>query len=202
MMKLIDDTELAEMSRKCHELIAMPMKDIASIPFEDFAEFYHSIRPTLSNWTYAAAEALDMPKPKNVVLRCPSNRAHWAGMVNGKSINYNLRMMFNADLTWLKGAILHELCHFLVWEHTKEFFTVFEQKIKAAGLVDETYNGWVAERVSDKEDPYMFLHPGEIHFHPKKFGCLLKTFFYKDYTYTVPLKIDYKLLGDTERVWY
>ena len=148
-MKLIEDTELAEMSCKCHELIAMPMKEIASIPFEDFSALYHSIQPTLSAWTYAAAEALDMSKPKKVVLRCPSNRIHWAGKVEGTWINYNLRMMFDADLTWLKGNIIHELCHFLVRGHCKEFFMLYEHKIKAAGWVDETYNGWVAERVSN-----------------------------------------------------
>ena len=182
------------MSRKCHQLIAMPMKEIASIPFDDFTILYHSIQPTLSAWTDAAAEALDMPKPEKVVLRCPSNRIHWAGMVEGTWINYNLRMMFDADLTWLKGNIIHELCHFLVWGHTKDFWQLYERKIKEAGIVDEDFNGWVSDNINVLDDPHIFNHPGEIHFHPKKFGCLLNTFFYKGYTGSVPLKIDYKLL--------
>lgn len=52
-------------------------------------------------------------------------------------IEYNLRVMFYGDLTWLKGLIIHELCHLLVRDHTKEFWTLYDQKIKEAGIVEE-----------------------------------------------------------------
>ena len=60
MIKSVDN-ELAMMSRRCQELMAMPVKEIAQIPFEDFASLYNSIQPTISSWTYNAADMQEFP---------------------------------------------------------------------------------------------------------------------------------------------
>ena len=70
MIKSIDN-ELAVMSRRCQEIMAVPMKEIAQIPFDDFASLYNSIQPTISLWTYNAADKLDFPRPQKIVVRCP-----------------------------------------------------------------------------------------------------------------------------------
>lgn len=52
---------------------------------------------------------LDFPRPQKIVVRCPSSRIKWAAHMVDDKIEYNLRTMFYADLTWLKGCIIHEL---------------------------------------------------------------------------------------------
>lgn len=195
-MKPIYDYDLALMSSRCQAIMAMPMKEIAQIPFDDFASLYSTIQPTIRAWTYMAAELLDFPRPQNIVVRCPSNRIKWAAHVVDGIIEYNLRTLFCADLTWLKGCVIHELCHLFIHGHTKKFWMLYDKKIKEAGIVDKTYDGWKKEQVDEEDDPFMFSHPGIMHVHHQKFNCMLNTFFYKGYTHSFPLKIDYKLLYD------
>ena len=171
------------------------------MPFEDFESLYNSIQPIMSEWTYAAADILGFPQPKQIVVRCPSSRIKWAAHVVGDIIEFNLRAIFCADLIWLKGCIIHELCHFYVKGHTSIFWKLYEQKIKEAGIVDKTYDGWKKER-DNADDPFMFTHPGIYHSGCRKFNCILNTFFYKGYTCAFPLRIDYKLLhSDIDTKW-
>jgi len=192
-MRKIPDNNLVAMSRRCRAIMAKPMKEIVKIPFEDFESLYNSIQPIMSEWAYAAADILGFPQPKQIIVRCPSSRIKWAAHVIGDIIEFNLRTMFCADLTWLKGCIIHELCHFNVKGHTSKFWKLYEQKIKEAGIVDKAYDGWKKER--DKvDDPFMFTHPGNYHDGCRKFNCILNTFFYKGNICGFPLRIDYKLL--------
>ncbi|MBR4389702.1 MAG: M48 family metallopeptidase [Prevotella sp.] len=195
-MNPIHDNDLAAMSCRCQAIMAMPMKEITQIPFEDFASLYNSIQPTISAWTYNAADMLEFPRPQKTVVRCPSYRIKWAARVVDGMIEFNLRTMFYADLTWLKGCVIHELCHLFVKDHTKNFWMLYNQKIKEAEIVDVTYDGWKKERVIEKDDPFMFSHPGHFQVHRQKFNCMLNTFFHKGYTHCTPVKIDYKLLND------
>ena len=195
-MNTIHDNDLAAMSCRCQAIMAMPMKEITQIAFEDFASLYNSIQPTISAWTYNAADMLEFPRPQKIVVRCPSYRIQWAARVVDGMIEFNLRTMFYADLTWLKGCVIHELCHLFVKGHTKNFWMLYNQKIKEAEIVDVTYDGWKKERVIEKDDPFMFSHPGHFQVHSQKFNCMLNTFFYKGYTHCFPVKIDYKLLND------
>ena len=193
-MKRIDDIDLIALSRKCQGIMAMPMKEIAQFPYKDFSFLYYSIQPTISTWTYSAANALNFPYPKNIVVRCPSSRVKWAAHVVGNIIEFNLRTVFYADSTWLKGCIIHELCHLYIHDHTKKFWELYEQKIKEARIVNETYYGWKEGRDKEENDPFMYSPPGIMHIHRQKFNCMLNTFFYKGYTLCYPAKIDYKLL--------
>ena len=193
-MKLIYDYDLAVMSSRCQAIMALPMKKIAQIPFDDFVSLYNSILPTISSWTYNAADMLDFPRPQKIVVRCPSSRIKWAAHVVDGVIEYNLRTIFYADLTWLKGCVIHELCHLIVRGHPRIFWELYAQKIKEARIVDETYYGWKKEWAPKEDDPYMFSPPGTWHVHNQKFNCMLNSFFYKGYTSGFPVKIDYKLL--------
>ena len=195
-MKPINDYDLAVMSSRCQAIMALPIKEISQIPFDDFALLYNSIQPTISSWTYNAADMLDFPRPQKIVVRCPSSRIKWAAHVVDDKIEYNLRTMFYADLTWLKGCIIHELCHLFIRNHTKKFWMLYNQKIKEAEIVDVAYDGWKKERGIEDDDPFMFSHPGIMHVHSLKFNCMLNTFFHKGYTHCNPVKIVYKLLND------
>ena len=141
-MNSLLDNNLAEMSRKCQAIMSLPMKEIAQIPYDDFASLYNSIQPTISTWTYNAADMLDFPRPQKIVVRCPSSRIKWSAHVVDDEIEFNLRTMFYADLTWLKGCIIHELCHLFIRNHTKKFWMLYNQKIKEAEIVDVAYDGW------------------------------------------------------------
>lgn len=85
-----------------------------------------------------------------------------------KLINFNLREMFYGDLADLKGMIIHELCHLLVRDHNKESWTLYEQKIKEACIVDEDYNGWRKETFDMPEEPHIYIEPGEFVRNKKK----------------------------------
>ena len=165
------EQDLAIMSKECNKIMAISMKEIEQISYDDFASLYNSIQPVVSRWTLAAADKLGFPQPNEVKLCCPSSLATWMGMyqLTDKLISFNLREMFYGDLADLKGMIIHELCHLLVRDHTKEFWTLYEQKIKEACLVDEDYNGWRKKHSICRKNPIFTLSLGSLFVIRKKF---------------------------------
>lgn len=68
------------------------------------------------------------------------------------------------------GVIIHELCHTNQLNHTKEFWTLFEQSYRKIGVLPSGYDGWT--NCTSIDNPFMYIEPWKYHKHPQKYKII------------------------------
>ena len=164
------DQSLDGIISQAHMLMKTTKKKLAELPEDTLLDFFHAVETQTIQKTYELASILGFYKIKSVKLVCFKKISRLGICNSSGDIKIDFKTFFGYDYNGVISVIVHELCHTNQLNHTKEFWTLFEQSCRKIGVLPSEYDGWT--KCTKIDDPFMYILPWEYHKHPQKYKII------------------------------
>ncbi len=178
-LKMEYECSIEGMILKAEELMKMPKKKLVEVSCESLINLFHTADKITTLKTQELADTLKFDKVKSVQLVCFRNPRKLGTCDSSGNIRINFKTFFEYDYEGVIGVIIHELCHTEQHNHSKKFWTLFEQSCKRIGVLPSEYDGWFIDYIEDS--PFMFIGPWKRKYHPQKYSIIRNKICYPDY---------------------
>ena len=164
------DQSLDGIISQAHMLMKTTKKKLAELPEDTLLDFFHAVETQTIQKTYELASILGFYKIKSVKLVCFKKNSRLGICNSSCDIKIDFKTFFGYDYNGVISVIVHELCHTNQHNHTKEFWTLFEQSCRKIGILPSEYDGWTKRTTID--DPFMYKEPWKYHHHQQKYRII------------------------------
>ena len=162
---------LDEVVCEAERLMKLSKKELEGISEDSILRLFCEAERLVISKTQELADTLGFDKLKSVRLVCFRWQTKLGDCDQYGNIRIDFKTLFGCECACVISVLVHELCHTEIHNHTKEFWTLFEQSAKKVGILSPEYNGWWTTYTKG-DNPYMYKRPWEYHDDPKKYKII------------------------------
>lgn len=165
------DQSLDGIISQAHMLMKTTKKKLVEVSEDTLLELFHDAETQIIQETYELADILGFDKIKSVRLVCFRKYNRLGTCDRFCNIEIDFKTLFGHDYNGVISIIIHELCHTEHHNHSKEFWTLFEQSCRKIGIISSEYDGWTKRTTTDN-NPFMYIGPWKFHHHQQKYKII------------------------------
>lgn len=132
-------------------LLKLSKKELSVVPSETIIDLFYAAEEYSIMKTQELADTLGFDKLNSVKMVCFRKASRLGDCDKVGNIRIDFKSLFGYDYDGFISILIHELCHTVQLNHTKEFWTIFEQSAKRVGLLPSEYDGWQETKL--EQDP-------------------------------------------------
>lgn len=166
-----NDQLLEAVISKAEKLMKMPKQKLVEVSEDTLLELFHDTETQIIQKTYELADILGFDKIKSVRLVCFRKYNRLGTCDRFCNIEIDFKTLFGHDYNGVISIIIHELCHTEHHNHSKEFWTLFEQSCRKIGILSSEYDGWTKRTTTD-DNPFMYIGQWNFHHHQQKYKII------------------------------
>ncbi|MCR5192424.1 MAG: M48 family metallopeptidase [Bacteroidales bacterium] len=151
-------------------LMKLSKKELADISNEMLFELFDAAERHIILKTQELADTLGFDKLNSVRLVCFKRTNRLGTCDKNGNIKIDFKTLFGYEYSGIISVIVHELCHTKIHNHSREFWSLFEQSSKKVGILSPEYDGWTED--TEIDSPFMYKHPWKYKDHPQKYKII------------------------------